>query len=350
MLKSASLKLPLYLIICIISLSAILIDGCGKKNDDKTTTNDTGKTNNNTLIKKDSISGKDKVQLKYVVKKGDILRYKMVAKTSTSENSPATENKEVKQDNEINYYYSKEVTDIDQNGIITFKINFDSITISSSMGDQNVKYNSNVNDTVKSNPAFIQYNAVIREPFYNRVSPQGEITDVYGLEKIYDNLFKAFGDTLKEADKNEIKESFGKESIKEILQQEYQIFPAQDVMVDSSWVKSYATQLMVFEIVNNAKYTLKGIEDKDNSKIANIEAVLNVEFKNKEATQKGMKIKIDNAQTSGTGKVAFNLNKGCVKNKETTTNLKLDLKMSAQGQSATSIQGVSTNLSVSLLN
>ena len=43
--------------------------GCGDKKDEKT-----GNNNNNTstdLIKKDSVSGKEMVQLKYVVKKGD---------------------------------------------------------------------------------------------------------------------------------------------------------------------------------------------------------------------------------------------------------------------------------------
>jgi hypothetical protein len=349
MLKSTWMKfLFAVLIIYIISLPVFFLTGCGKKNDDKTKTNDSSNTTG--LIKKDSVSGKQKVQLKYMVKKGDVFNYKMVAKTSTSENSPATEGKEVKQDNEINYYYNKEASDVDQSNIVTYKIKFDSINISSTMGSQNVKYNSNINDTIKSNPAFIQYNAVINEPFYMRVSQDGEITDVYGLEKIYDNLFKAFGDTLKEEDKAAIKESFGKESIKEILQQEYQIFPKQEVMVDSSWIKSYNTQILFFDVVNNAKYTLKGIEDKDNQKFANIEAVLNVEFMNKEATQKGMKIKIDNSETSGTGKVAFNLSKGCVKTKETTTALKLDLKLSAQGQSAKSLQSVTTNLNVTLLN
>lgn len=334
----------------LFALLIVYAAGCGKKSDDKTNTNDTTKTVTTNLISKDSASGKDKVQLKYVVKKGDVFRYKVVAKTSTSENSPATEGKDVKQDNEINYYYNKEVNDVDQSGIASYKVKFDSITISSKMGDQNISYNSNVNDTVKSNPAFIQYNSVINEPFFIRVSPEGEISDIYGLEKIYDNLFKAFGDTLKEDDKNSIKETFGKESIKEILQQEYQIFPKQQVMVDSSWIKSYNTQILFFDVVNNAKYTLKGLEDRDNQKFANVEAVLNVEFKSKEATQKGMKIKVENSETTGSGKVAFNINRGCVKTKETTTTLKIDLNLSAQGQSAKSKQGVTTNLNVTLLN
>ncbi len=330
----------------VMALLVVFAYGCGDKKDDKT--NKDGNTTD--LIKKDSVSGKQMVQLKYVVKKGDKFNYKMVAKTSNMEKSPATEDKEVKQDNEINYYYSKEVNDVDGSGIISYKVNFDSINISSSMGDQSIKYNSTVNDSVKQNPAFMQYNAVVNNPFFIRVSSLGEITDVYGLEKIYENLFKSLGDTLKESDKEEIKQSFGKESIKEILQQEYQICPSSPIAVDSSWNKAFNTAVLFFEVVNNAKYTLKNIEDKNGQQIANVEALLNVEFKSKEVKERGMTVKIENSETTGSGKISINLNRGCIASKETITTLKLDLKLSAQGQSANSTQAVTTNLTVTLLN
>lgn len=340
MYKSLALKL-------LIAVFIVYFAGCGKKDDGKTG-NEHQDSLISALITKDA-SGKEKVMLKYIVKKGDKFSYKVAAKTSTSENSPATEGKEVKQDNEIDYFYTKEVDNVESSGIITYKVSYDSIIITSQMGDQSVKYNSNINDSVKTNPAFLQYNAVIKEPFYIRVSPIGEITDVYGLEKIHDNLFKALGDTLKEEDKAQIKESFGKESIKEVLQQEYQMFPDSPVQTDSNWIKSYNTQILFFDVTNSAKYTFKGIEDKDGHKIAIIEANLIVEFLNKEVKERGVNFKIEKSETNGSGKISFDLNKGCITNKETTTNLTLEMRMSAQGQSAKSEQKVQTNLSVTLL-
>jgi hypothetical protein len=343
MYKSLAVKL-------LLIAAVVFVYSCGKKTDDTNKTTDTGDTKTSVPIGKDSISGKEKVFFKYVVNKGDKFSYKMEASTTNSENSPATGGQDVKQDNTINYYYSKETTDIDGNGIITFKVKFDSITIRAAIDTMIIKYSSNINDSVKANPNFIQYNSVINEPFFMRISSDGEITDVYGLEKIYENIFKALGDTLKEADKNSIKESFGKDAIKEILQQEYQIFPKQEVIKDSSWVKVFNTQVAVFEVVNNAKYTFKGIEDKNNQKIANIEALLSVEFKNKEVKEKGMTMTVEKAETDGSGKIAFNLTRGVISSKETTTKLNLALKLAAQGQSAKSTQGVVTNLKVTLLN
>lgn len=334
----------LIILICVIT---IFISGCGGKKDEKIKS---GTDTSSALIKKDSVTGKEKVQLKYIVRKDDKFSYKMTAKTSTLENSPATEGKDVKQDNEVNYFYTKEVNDVDKNGIITYKVRYDSIIISSQMGDKSVKYNSNINDSVRNNPAFIQYNAILDENFFLRVTPEGEITDVYGLEQVYEKLFKALGDTLKEEDKQTIKDTFGKESIKEVLQQEYQMFPKNEVFVDSSWIKSYNTAILYFEVVNNARYTLKGLEDRNGKKIANIDAQLIVEFLNKEVKERGMKLKIENSHTSGQGRISFDLSRGCIASKETSTNLILDLLMSAQGQSAKSKQSVSTNLTVTLLN
>lgn len=340
MFKSIAIKLMLLLLF-------VYATSCGDKKDNKK-----DNTDNKTLIpvSKDSVSGKDKVMFKYAMNKGDKFYYRIEANTSQTENSPATEGKDMKQENTINYYYSKEVSDIDQNGILTFKIKFDSISILAKVDTMLIKYSSNINDSIKANPNFIQYNAVINEPFFMRVGSEGEITDVYGLEKIYENIFKALGDTLKEADKNSIKESFGKDAIKEILQQEYQIFPKTEVLKDSSWVKVFNTQIAVFDVVNNAKYTFKGVEDQNNQKIANIEALLSVEFKNKEVKEKGMTMTVEKVETDGSGKIAFNLNRGCIVSKETSTKLNIDLKLAAKGQTAKSIQSVNTKLKVTLLN
>ena len=120
--------------------------------------------------------------------------------------------------------------------------------------------------------------------------------------------------------------------------------------VDSSWIKSYNTQILFFDVVNSAQYTLKGIEDKEGRKIASIEANLVVEFLNKEVKERGIKFNIEKSETSGSGKVTFDLNRGCITNKETTTTLNLEMRMSAQGESAKSEQKVLTNLTITLLN
>lgn len=320
---------------------------CGNKKD--TTTQQTTIPNSNLVIR-DSVSGKDKFQLKYIVNKGDKFYYKVTMSSSSTDKSSLGDNKEISQSEEQNYFYSKEVTDIDNNGIITFKVKCDSITINGKYDTINVRYSSNVYDTVRSQPNFFHYNALAGESFYIRVSPAGEVSEIYGMEKIYDNLFKAFGDTLKEDEKAYIKQTQGLETIKDVLQQEYQVFPKNELFIDSSWTKQYSAQLFVFGILNTNKYTLKSTEDKNNQKYMIIDASQVVEFQNKEAKDKGITYKLTNSETSGSGRIQVNLSKGCVVTKETSQTLKLEIGASAQGQSAKMNQTVITNTKVTLLN
>ncbi|MFI5144900.1 MAG: DUF6263 family protein [Ignavibacteria bacterium] len=338
-----------YLSIIFILIFSFIIS-CGKKEDKVTENKDSSSVAN--LIKKDPVSGKDKVVPKYIVKKGDKFSYKLTEKNTVTQKGTITENKEVSQSSENNYYYTKEVTDVDNAaGIISYKVQYDSIIMSAKMDTQEVAYNSNVKDTNNMNAALVKmYNSMVKEPFYIRVSQEGEITDVYGLEKIHENIFKALGDTLNDQEKAQVKDSFGKDAIKEVLQQEYQVFPKQEISVDSSWIRSYNTALSVFEVVNTAKYTLKSIENKNNQYIFNIDAGLNVEFLKKEVQEKGIKFVVENSETSGNGTIVFNFSKGCIQSKQTTTAVTLAVKMSSQGQSANNEQKVTSSTIVTLLN
>lgn len=329
----------------ILAALFIYVYGCGEKKDDKKTDGN----NNTEFVKKDSITGKDVVTLKYLVKKGDKFYYKLEQKNTSSEKSPATEDKEVNIENSINYYYSKEVDNVEQSGIISYKINFDSINILSKMGDQSRIYNSNVNDSNKQSPEVIPYNSIIGTPFYLRVNNSGKITELYGMETVYGNIFKALGDTLKEAEKEQLKQSFS-ETIKELLQKEMVEFPTPTMPIDSSWTRTSDVPMMVFETKSNEKYTLKAVEDRNGQKVAIIDGQLVIEFKNKEVKEQGMTVKIEKSEASGSGKIEFNLSRGCVQKKESTVNVKIDMKLSAQGQSANSSQGISTTFIVTLMN
>ena len=323
---------------------------CGNKGDkdnsgkDKKTTSD--------LIKKDDKG--EKVDLKLAPKVGDKLKYKMSAKTVSMEKSPATGDKEISSEQNMIYYYTQEVTEVSSSGVITYKMKYDSIMIISKASSKDSAitqtYNSNVKDSVHSMPDFIQYNALIGEDFKMRVSPVGEIYDVYELEKIHDNIFKALGDTLSPQDKATIKESMGAEALKSIIQNQFQKFRGGDVYKDSSWTFSVETSLLVFPIKNILNYKIKDFQVKNGELIVYIDANLGIDFISKEQKDKsGLNVKINDSKTGGTGTIAYNLSRGCIVKKETNTNIMLDMKLSAKGQSANSVQNLTTSLNVDLL-
>jgi hypothetical protein len=337
--------LPAIILIIFISTGLLTLQSCDKSGTDK---KDTLKSSGSTS---ELIKG-DRVTLKMIPKKGDVFRYGMMAKTSTKEKSPMTNNEDMTQDQTISYYYTQEVNDV-VDGVITYKVKFDSIGVVTSVStkDSSLKafYNSNVKDSMYSKPDFIQYNSIIGENFFIRVTGKGEITDVYGLEKVYEKMFKAFGDTLKEADKSQIKESFGNDAIKSVLQQQFQIFPDNEVVKDSAWTRSYETQLLVFPGRNSLSYKITDIKTENGETILTIDADLATEILKDELKDKTVTYKVENSSFNGKGTIHFNLTKGCVVKKETTTKIDLTLKMSGGGQSMSSTQNVTTNMNVNIL-
>lgn len=343
-------SLTFIIIFCAIFLT---IQGCGERNENtgEKKQNESSGSVNSEFVKKDETGTKVSLVLK--PKKGDVFKYKMNAKTTSKEKSPMTGDKEMNSSQDIFYFYTEEVNDISSAGIITYKIRFDSIyimsTVSTSDSSVSLKYNSNVKDSVYSKPDFIQYNSIMNEDFYARVSQNGEISEIYGMENIYENMFKSLGDTLSNDQKQSLKESFGNDAIKAVLQQQFQMFPEKEVYQDSSWTRSYETQILIFPVKNILSYRLKEIKEENKQILLSIDAELAVEFIEKDIKDKQMNYKVEDAKTGGKGNILFNVSRGCVTKKETSTNIDLNMKISAGGQSVKTSQNVITELKVDLM-
>ncbi len=339
-----------------IAFSLLVLNSCNKKEGEITKKDDKSGQKNSDLVIKDDKG--QKVNLKIVPKTGDKFRYKMSAKNSSKVNSPETGGQDYTNDQEMTYYYSQEVTDVNESGYITYKMKYDSIIVISraTLRDStiSVTFNTNIKDTANSSFETMMYNALAGQDFKFRLSPKGEIADVYELEKIHEKIFKALGDTLKADDKAKIKESMGSEALKSIIQNQFQKFPDKDIYKDSSWTLSSETnlsvyQVFVFPIKNLLTYKIKDIKiDKDDIIIV-IDPLLGIEFIEKEYKEKGLSVKIIDSQAGGQGEVIFNLSKGCVQKKETKININLDLKLSAKGQTAKANETKTTNIIVELI-
>jgi len=297
-----------------------------------------------------------KVNLKMRPKVGDTFRYKMVANTISDEKSPATNDESLHTQQIITYYYTQKVMDINESGVITFNMKFDSITVFSAVasGDSSVSetYNSNIKDSVHFLDDFSQYNSLIEEYFKLRVSELGKIYDAYGLENIHKKIFKALGDTLTQDEKESIIESLGTESIKSIIHNQYQKFPDYKVYKDSSWFFTNKTNLLVFPVKNVLNYVLLDIYQDDSKYLLEIEPSSEIEFIQTEhiGEDEGLKIKLLYSDCGGKGKVFFILSRGCIIKKETKLNINLGMLLSIEDENAKSLQKLSTSLSVELLN
>lgn len=335
-------KSLLFLIPAIIF--AFVLSSCTKK--DEPQSGNTGDTS--------SLVSGNKVTLIYAPKKGEVLKYKITNSTFVKENSPNTGGKDLNNDQKITIFYTEEVSEVNQSGVITYKVNFDSIMVSANVAstEQSMtqNYSSNIKDSVYAKPDFVEFNALVNNPFKMRVSPKGDIIETYELESIHDAIYKAYGDTLDDKEKEVVKQTMNTAYFKDLLQNSFQKLPDNAIAKDSSWTISDSDQLLIFPVKKILNYKLSDIKNENGNITVLIDATLDNEFMEKQVKEKELTATVENSKTTGTGKVALNLTRGCITNKETNLEIDLSIKMSANGQSATSVQTIKTGFKVELLN
>lgn len=332
------------IVIVMFTVSMVSMMSCG---DNENKNNNTDGKNADLYIKDDT---GERVKLVLKPTEGDTLRYKMVAKTTATETLPTPQgDQEVKSSEDITYFYTQVVDRVEES-TVTYKVKFDSVqavtSISSKDSSLSVTYNSNVQDSIHNMAQFVKYNSIIGEFFYVRVTAQDSVLELYGMEKIYDKISTNSGDTLREDGKMILKES-----LKSELQQQFQKFPVNnEIARDSSWGLSYETNLMVFPAKNILNYKVIDIkEDENGDIIVTIDASLTLELIKKEVSDQNQKLSVNSVNASGTGKVVINLTQGYTVSKQTQTNVDLDMKISAGGQSANPKQSLQTNLTIEKL-
>lgn len=327
----------------------LLLNGCGKS-DQKGA--DVDKSQNADLIIKDA-SG-DKVTLKMKPKVGDILNYKLHIEQNGSESSSLNKGNEIKNFQTMDLYFLNEIMEINDAGIITYKVRYDSILVNIGASDKDtsysVSYNSNVKDSIYKKSDFVTFNALIGNDFRVRVTSLGEVSTIYDLEKIQNIIYKEYGDTLESDEKEIVKKSL-EDQLQELIQTQYQIFPEKEMKKDSTWTSVQQSVLGSFPVENILNYTITSIEEKEDYNIIGLTAAL--DFKVLENTYKekatGITYKLDDIKGSGSGKIQFNITRGCIVYKETEKSLEANIKASLQGQSATSSKTDVIKLKLELL-
>ena len=305
---------------------------------------------NSDLITKDEKGTKISLLVKPVI--NDVLRYTINSFTLSTEKSPETDDKKITSTEDINYFYSEEVMEISPAGIITYKIKFDSIiVISTDSSDPDGKriYNSNMKNYVWHHPEFIHFSSFIHEEFFARVSSKGELTSIYGLEKMYENLFSAWGDTLNSNHKEALKNSFDQEYFISIFQPQFQFFPEKAIYEDSGWVRSYEKEITIFPVKNEFKYRLNNVKQNNDQYFINVEAAMSTDVLEKKIKDEQLTYELENSSFTGKGNYEFNMSKGCLVSKHTDMVIELNLKISEKKDSIRTYNMVKQTLSINLL-
>lgn len=342
-------KLAIFLLSFLIFISFYSCDKIKEQIEKK---EDVSGLRNEDLITKDDKG--EKINLKFKPEVGDIFKYKLKINQNTTDKSSLNKNKEIKSTQTMELYYTNEVTEINESGIITFKVRYDSVKMdmSATSPDSSISmsYNSNKKDEKAKNKDFMLFDALVGKEFKARVTSSGEVTTLYDLEKVFEYIYKEYGDTLKSGDKEIVRKSI-EDELKELIQTQFQILPEKEVYVDSSWSYNQEAALGSFPAENVLTYKIESLNRSDKGIIINLDAslvfkVIENSIKDK---QTGLSYKLENVKGEGSGKIELNLSKGCISKKDTKKYLFAVISASAKGQSARVVKSDEIVLSLELL-
>ena len=337
--------------ILVVAVITVLLFGCGKKED-----------KNENVAQKDSTgvfqTVKDtnppkQVSLSYTLAKNDHYRYRLttISNSTKTIKSDTTINQNIKQ--KTTYVFEMEVVDVDTDSIMDIKAQINSVNLEADANGQKFTYNSEANLDSSERKQYMEYEAILKIPFYFRLNPKGEITEIYRVDKILNKFLELqnLEDSVTADMKKQLQYNITEGALKPLLVQMFRILPTNPVAKDSVWTNKYTSQLAVFQIFNTAKYKIIDFEKSNDSKYAVIDAGLDIVAKGKnKVSEKGINYDFKTPEADANGKIYFNLAKGLIEKSKTTTKLKLTMAMSMPKgpkgpQNATSLDYIeSTNI------
>lgn len=337
-----------YFVLIFAVLFAISSFYCSSKNDKKSSKDN--KKSGNELVRKsgDNIF----VTLKMMPKVGEAHSYKMLISQSASQVSDYTNNKEISSRQDIEYYYSLNAGEINEDGVITFKIKYDSIKVYYSENNPDnpyeLRYNSNVKDSVYKMQDFVTYNAIIGNEFKIRVNPLGEVKEVIEMDKIESVIAKEFGDTLKASDKTQIIDAL-KNQLKEVLQSQFQKFTDKELAKDSSWSFTEESNIGNFPVSNILTYKITDIQQQDKDTKVTISSNLDFKVLENVLKDKQATMSLEDENGTGSGTIIFNVTNGIVEKKIYDKSFSSTIKLSSGGKSIKMTRKDSINFNIELL-
>jgi hypothetical protein len=151
----------------------------------------------------------------------------------------------------IEYNYT--VDSVDENGNMFVFARYDRVKFNSKMGAQVIKYDSD-NPPDYYEPATIGFKATVGSIVDIKITPDGEILDIWGIDKIIDNILLEADlpeTQYKEKFESDIRNQFGYEATKKAFEQLTGFYPDNPKMVGETWSNEIIISVGFPMIINN---------------------------------------------------------------------------------------------------
>ncbi len=169
--------------------------------------------------------------------------------------------------------------------------------------------------------------------FSARVSPTGDVIDVYRSDEIINRIISGAPRKPSEEEKLALKKDVELGILKPIVEQILKNTTEKKVNLDSMWTKTYSTPVSVFDIQNTATYKVTKIFESNNNKLVEITGSLTTVSTGKtDYTENNIKYKFQKPRVSGSSKMYFDLNKKCIRSASSNVSIELTMDMQEIGK------------------
>jgi hypothetical protein len=210
--------------------------------------------------------------------------------------------------------------------------NISSIKLEAKGGNETITYESGKADSA-SKAKFSDYEAMINSPFSIRVGKNGEILEIFKVDRVLNKYLKlkGFQDSVNAEQKNKLRSEITEGALRQLMMQVFRELPTNTIAKDSSWSKQQPpSQLLVFQTNNANIYKIADLEMLGEDKLAVIDAGLKTSFTGKnKVSQGGADFNFKTPVTSAEGKIYFNLTDGMIQKSRTRT--KVDVYYEMEG-------------------
>lgn len=317
-----------------ISVLAIsfFITGCGKS-PKKTSMKVSNKLQfDSSAMKTSPVNNPDqKFILKYDFQKGKTYHYRLttIAHDNKTIHADTTMLQNVEQ--QITYLIDFNLTGVDKNNIMELSCNISAIKLNASANGKHFRYVSNTPLDSIDKIRYADYESLINNPFALRVSPKGEIREIFHVDKIVSKFLSIRGiaDSATSDQKDAIRYQMINGALKPLLRQIFRQMPDGFVAKDSAWTNAQPpSRILIYKLQSINDYKVQNLVQWHNDKIAVLEAGLITKITGNDTyNRRGVSYKFEKPKTSANGIVYFNISKGLIQKSKTHSTVKTAFSM-----------------------
>ncbi|OGV06756.1 MAG: hypothetical protein A2330_09110 [Ignavibacteria bacterium RIFOXYB2_FULL_36_7] len=312
----------------------LLLTGCGEKKEETTP----GKTSEENLtVDTSDISTtplenpNESFRMRYSFTLNKDYKYRIATLTDNVQTIKADTTISQRANQNIIYLLSLKPTEIDSDNSTEFVCNFYSVKVEAIVNGQTFTYQSGVTTDSLEKAKYSEYEALINNPFNIRINKVGEVIDIFKADKILSKFLalRNMSDSLASDQKNTIKEQITQGGIKPLLSQVFRKIPEKLVAKDSVWTyQQPPSSLLVFQLNSTNIYKISSLEKFKEDKVAVINASLETKITgNNKVTEQGFTYEFKKPETEASGKIYFNVDKGCIQKARVKTKLVISYTM-----------------------